>query len=179
MHCTVGDFVLDVVQNSVEAGSDLIEVEIDEAPDGTRAFIADDGCGMSPEEIARALDPLRNSGAKHPGRKVGLGLPFIKQAVELADGSFRLKSEKGKGTEVRFFFPASNIDSPPVGDLVSLFVALLGMAGPCEMKIRRTSARDGRSYEVKKSELVGAVGDLASASSLSLVRQFLASQEEG
>ena len=179
MHCTVGDFVHDVVQNSVEAGSNLIEVEIDEAQDGVHALIADDGCGMSPEERARALDPLRNSGAKHPGRKVGLGLPFIQQAVEQADGSFSLKSEKGKGTEVRFFFPASNIDSPPAGDLVSLFVATLSMAGACEMKLRRTRARDGLSYEVKKSELVEAVGDLASASSLSLVRQFLASQEEG
>jgi len=179
MHFTVGDFVLDVVQNSVEAGSRLIEVEIDEAREGVHALIADDGCGMNTEDIVRALDPLRNDGAKHPGRKVGLGLPFIKQAVEQADGSFSLRSEKGKGTEVRFFFPASNIDSPPVGDVVSLFVALLGMAGTCEMELRRTRARDGLSYEVKKSELVEAAGDLTSAASLSLVRQFLASQEEG
>ncbi|GAB6277497.1 MAG: hypothetical protein SAMD01599839_20370 [Rectinema sp.] len=62
---------------------------------------------------------------------------------------------------------------------MSLFVATLSMAGACEMKLRRTRARDGLSYAVKKSELVEAVGDLASASSLSLVRQFLASQEEG
>jgi len=41
------------------------------------------------------------------------------------------------------------------------------------------SIRDEFSYEVKKSELIEAVGELASASSLSLVRQFLASQEEG
>jgi len=179
MHFTIGDFVLDVVQNSVEAGSHIIEVEIDEAQDGVHARIADDGCGMGSEERERALDPLRNSGAKHPGRKVGLGLPFIRQAVEQAEGSFSLKSEKGKGTEVRFFFPASNIDRPPVGDVVSLFVALLSMAGTREMKLRRTRARDGLSYEVKKSELVEAAGDLSSASSLSLVRQFLASQEEG
>jgi len=71
-----------------------------------------------------------------------------------------------------------SIDSPPLGDIVSLFMSLLGMAGSSEMRIRRTRARDGLSYEVKKSELVEAVGDLASASSLSLVRQFLASQEE-
>jgi len=178
MHCTIGDFVLDVVENAVDAGSNLIEVDIDEAQDGVHVRISDDGCGMSSEERRRALDPLRNSGAKHPGRKVGLGLPFIQQAVEQAEGSFSLQSEKGRGTEVRFFFPASNIDSPPLGDVVSLFVALLGMAGSCELKLRRTRARDGLSYEVKKSELVEAIGDVSSASSLSLVRQFLASQEE-
>ncbi len=178
MHCTIGDFVLDVVENAVEAGATLIEAEIDEAQDGVHVRVADNGCGMSHEERRRALDPLGNSGAKHPGRKVGLGLPFIQQAVEQAAGSFSLQSEKGKGTEVRFSFPASSIDSPPLGDVVSLFVALLGMAGSCEVTLRRTRARDGLSYEVKKSELVEAVGDLASASSLSLVRQFLASQEE-
>jgi hypothetical protein len=53
------------------------------------------------------------------------------------------------------------------------------MAEKSELKIRRTRAWDGLSYEVKKSELAEAVGELASASSLSLVRQFLASQEEG
>lgn len=99
--------------------------------------------------------------------------------MEQAEGSFSLKLERGKGTEVPFFFPASNIDSPPVGDVVSLFVALFSMAGTREMKLRRMRARNGLSYEVKKSELVEAAGDLASASSLSLVRQFLASQEEG
>jgi len=178
MHGTIGDFILDLVENSVEAGSSFIEVEIGEAEDGVHVRVADDGCGMNSEERERALDSLKNSGAKHPGRKVGLGLPFIQQAVEQAGGSFSLQSEKGRGTKVCFFFPALSIDSPPLGDIVSLFMSLLGMAGSSEMRIRRTRARDGLSYEVKKSELVEAVGDLASASSLSLVRQFLASQEE-
>lgn len=179
MHFTVGDFVLDLVQNSVEAGASLVEIEIDEAENGVHVAISDNGCGMSHEEAAKAMDPLKNSGAKHPGRKVGLGLPFIQQAVEQADGSFSLKTEKGKGTVVRFFFPSVNIDSPPVGDIVSLFMAVLDGANTCEMRLRRKRARDGLSYEVTKSELVEAVGDLTDASSLSLVRQYLASQEEG
>ncbi|HCX96541.1 Histidine kinase [uncultured spirochete] len=179
MHYAIADFVLDLVQNSVEAGAQSIEVDIDEAPDGLRVRIADDGCGMDEHEKARALDPFRSGGAKHPGRKVGLGLPFVQQAVTLAGGWFSLKSEKGKGTEVQFFFPGKSVDSPPLGDPVALFTALLSMAEKSELKIRRTRARDGLSYEVKKSELAEAVGELASASSLSLVRQFLASQEEG
>lgn len=179
MHYTIGDFVLDLVQNSVQAGAESIEVDIDEAMDGVRVRIADNGCGMDEREKVKALDPFRSRGAKHPGRKVGLGLPFVQQAVELAGGWFSLKSEIGKGTEVQFFFPQANVDSPPLGDPVSLFTALLSMAEKSELKIRRTRSRDGLSYEVKKSELVEAAGDLETASSLSLVRQFLASQEEG
>lgn len=179
MHYSVSDFVLDLVQNSVEAGARTIRLEFDEREDGVHVKIADDGCGMDEAAKARALDPFRSGGAKHPGRKVGLGLPFLKQAVTLAGGSFDLVSEKGKGTTVSFFFPAANVDSPPAGDVVSLFMTVLGMAGQAEMILSRRRARDGLSYEVRKSELVEAVGDLSSASSLSLVRQFLASQEEG
>lgn len=179
MHYTISDFVLDLVQNSVEAGAGSIEVDIDEAMDGVRVRIADNGCGMDEHEKAMAFDPFCSKGAKHPGRKVGLGLPFIEQAVKLAGGWFSLKSEKGKGTEEQFFFPQANVDSPPLGNLVLLFTALLSMAEKSELKIRRTRSRDGLSYEVNKSELVEAAGDLGTASSLSLVRQFFASQEEG
>jgi len=179
MHFTVGDFVLDLAQNSVEAGARTIEVEVDEGADGVRVRVADDGRGMSPEARARALDPLANSGAKHPGRKVGLGLPFIRQAVELAGGSFSLESERGVGTEARFFFPSASVDSPPLGDVGQLFTALVSLAGAAEMKLRRSRSRDGLKYGITKSELVEAAGDLSSAASLALVRQFLASQEEG
>lgn len=179
MHYTVGDFVLDLAQNSAEAGARTIEVGIDEALDGVHVRVADDGRGMDSDECARAIDPLRNDGAKHPGRKVGLGLPFMRQAVELSGGSFSLESKKGVGTDVRFFFPSSSVDSPPLGEIGQLFTALLSLAGDSEMTLRRTRARDGLNYEIKKSELAEAAGDLRTASSLSLVRQFLASQEEG
>ncbi len=178
MHFAIGDFVLDLIQNSVEASSSLIEVEIDDATNGVHVRIADNGCGMSPDEINKAFDPLKNSAAKHPGRRAGFGLPFIKQAVEQADGSFRIRSEKGKGTEVCFSFPKSSIDSPPLGNVPELFLNALNMVGPRELILRRRRSSDGLSYEVKKSELVEAVGDLTSASSLLLVKQYLASQEE-
>lgn len=170
--------MLDLIQNSVEASSSLIEVEIDDATNGVHVHIADNGCGMSPDEINKAFDPLKNSAAKHPGRKAGCGLPFIKQAVEQADGSFRIRSEKGKGTEVCFSFPKSSIGSPPLGNVPELFLNGLNMVGPRELILRRRRSSDGLSYEVKKSELVEAVGDLTSASSLLLVKQYLASQEE-
>ncbi len=179
MHFTVGDFVLDLAQNSVEADARAIEVAIDEGADGLRVRVADDGRGMSASERDRALDPLANSGAKHPGRKVGFGLPFIQQAVELAGGTFSLESVLGRGTEVRFFFPSNSVDSPPLGDVGQLFSALISLAGNAEMRLRRTRSRDGLKYEITKSELEAAVGDLGSAASLALVRQFLASQEEG
>ncbi|MCX7776162.1 MAG: sensor histidine kinase [Rectinemataceae bacterium] len=179
MHASAVDFVLDLVQNSVEAGASLIDVEIDESTEGVTLQVSDNGCGMDAAQLARALDPFRSGGAKHPSRKVGLGLPFLKQAAELAGGEFRIESVPGRGTMVRAMFPASSVDSPPLGDVTTLFVTLLGMVGECELVLHRKRASDGLSYTVRKSELAEAAGDLATASGLSLVRQFLASQEEG
>jgi len=61
MHGTIGDFILDLVENSVEAGSSFIEVEIGEAEDGVHVRVADDGCGMNSEERERALDSLKTA----------------------------------------------------------------------------------------------------------------------
>lgn len=176
MHYTVGDYVLDIAQNSVEAGAGEILVELDESPSGTRVAVVDDGRGMSAEQKARALDPFYSDGTKHAGRRVGLGLPFLVQAVEQAGGSWSLESERGKGTRVIFDFPASSVDSPPMGDVSSLFLSLLCLPGGHEMRIRRRGPRGG--YELSRRELSEAVGGLELGSSLAALKEFLVSQEE-
>jgi hypothetical protein len=175
VHYGLGDYVLDIAQNAVEAGPGEVIVELDESADGFRVAVSDDGRGMTEEERARAMDPFYTDGIKHAKRKVGLGLPFLAQAVELAGGDWSIESEKGVGTKVDFGFPAASVDSPPVGDIPSLVLCLLCLPGDYEMIVRRSSPRG--SYELKRSELYEAVGGLERASSLALLKDFLISME--
>jgi hypothetical protein len=175
MHYGLGDYVLDIAQNAVEAGPAEVVVDLDESEEGVRVVVSDDGRGMSEGERARALDPFYSDGIKHAGRKVGLGLPFLVQAVEQAGGRWSLESERGVGTRVEFSFPAASVDSPPTGDFPSLFLCLLCLPGGHEMIVRRKGPRG--SYELRRSEISEALGGLERGSSLASLKDYLASQE--
>jgi len=175
VHYELGDYALDIAQNAVEAGSREVLVELDESAGGFRVTVSDDGRGMTADERTRALDPFYTDGTKHARRKVGLGLPFLVQAAELAGGDWSIESEKGAGTKVDFGFPAASVDSPPAGDIPSLVLCLLCLPGDHEMIVRRSSPRG--SYELRRSELSEAVGGLERASGLALLKDYLASME--
>ena len=60
--------VLDIVQNSIKAGAKLIAVSFVRSPDGILTFtVKDDGCGMSPEFLARVDRPLYHHAHHAPG----------------------------------------------------------------------------------------------------------------
>jgi hypothetical protein len=108
--------ILDILQNSVTAGSSLIEVSIDELPVSDKYVlrIVDDGKGMDAETIKQVTDPFFTT---RTTRKVGLGLPLLKQNVERTGGSFAIHSQLGKGTEVVAEFGFNHIDRLPTGDI--------------------------------------------------------------
>ncbi len=176
MHYAVCDFLLDLVQNSVEAGAGTITVRVDEDDAWLSAAVIDDGKGMDETELKRAKDPFYTDGKKHSGRKVGLGIPFLVQAVEQAGGDYELRSRKGSGTEFGFRFPSAGVDTPPLGDLPGFFLMALCFDGDYELVIRRRGP--GVRYELRRSELREAVGDLTDAGALVLAEAFLRSQEE-
>ena len=108
--------VLDIAENSVRAGASLVEIEIvvDTKKDRLAIRVKDDGCGMSEEQAKRVCDPFFTT---RTTRKVGLGVPFFKQAAESAGGSFLLTSREGEGTEIEAVFQLSHIDRMPLGDI--------------------------------------------------------------
>jgi hypothetical protein len=116
-------FVLDIVQNSIAAQADDIGVVIreDTSADTIALTVVDDGKGMDVTSVHRAVDPFYTT---RTTRKVGLGLPFLKMAAELADGSFRIESEPGVGTLVEAVFTRSHIDTPPLGDMAETIYAI-------------------------------------------------------
>ncbi|PKL08346.1 MAG: ATP-binding protein [Spirochaetae bacterium HGW-Spirochaetae-7] len=177
MHFAICDFLLDMIQNSVEAGASTIAVGVIEEGGVLDAYVEDDGKGMDELELERAKDPFYTDGKKHPGRRMGLGIPFLLQSLEIAGGSYELRSRKGEGTSLSFRFPADGIDTPPTGDLAGLFLSAMCFDGDYELKVlRRAPARDV-GYEIRRSEILDAVGDLSDAGALLAAREFLASQE--
>lgn len=108
--------VLDVSENSTRAGASLVTIEVsaDQASDRLTIVIDDDGCGMTAEQVERVTDPFFTT---RTTRKVGLGIPFFKQAAESTGGSFEIRSEPGKGTTVTAVFVLSHVDRMPLGDM--------------------------------------------------------------
>jgi signal transduction histidine kinase/ligand-binding sensor domain-containing protein len=70
--------------------------------------VKDDGCGMSPDTKARALDPFFTT--RPAGEGSGLGLSIVASIVRSHHGRIEIASEEGRGTEVVLRFP---VDAPP------------------------------------------------------------------
>jgi len=203
MHFTLTDLITDITQNGVESGADLVELEIRETSEHSsvehgskerssrelRFTVKDNGKGMSSEELKRAQDPFVTDGIKHPHRKVGLGLPFLIQTAEQSGGGWKMESAKRPpgekdgpyGTTVSAWFDLENVDTPPMGDIPGMFRTVMLFNGPAEIVIRRIKdvpPGERVEYELRKTELVDAVGDFEDTQSLILLNQYLHSMEE-
>ncbi|WP_320129577.1 sensor histidine kinase [uncultured Sphaerochaeta sp.] len=180
MHIFICDFLLDIVQNSFEAESTYVSLILEETEDRLRCLVQDNGKGMDEQLQKRVLDPFYTDGVKHQKRKVGLGLPFLIQAVEAAGGTFSLNSEVGKGTQVDFSFDLYNIDTPPLGDLPSTLRLLFSHPLAFGFCVKRSlTTRKGQGeYEISKSELVDVLGTLTQCGTMTLLLEFLTSQED-
>jgi len=108
--------ILDIVENSLRANATTIMIRLMEntANDTLVLEVIDDGEGMDEEGLRRSLDPFYSTKS---GKRVGLGLPFLAQSAEEAEGSLQVESAMGQGTRVTATFKRSHIDRKPLGNL--------------------------------------------------------------
>jgi PAS domain S-box-containing protein len=105
------------------ATANVTRIEADDAPERSETSgeyvmisVSDTGAGMPPEVLARAFDPFFTT--KPIGQGTGLGLSMIYGFVIQSGGHIRIKSDVGRGTIVRLFFPRSEA-APLRGDIAT------------------------------------------------------------
>ncbi len=149
--------ILDVSENSTRAGAKLVTilVKADTRQDTLTVSIADDGCGMTQEQVAQVTDPFFTT---RTTRKVGLGIPFFKYAAESTGGSFSIESKQGEGTVVTAVFGLSHIDRMPLGDISSTIHTLI-IYHP-DTEFRYTYQYDSASFTLDTREMKEILGDI-------------------
>ena len=116
--------VLDILQNTVEAGATRVTLTIHEdiTADRLTITVMDNGRGMDAATAARVTDPFYTT---RKTRHVGLGLPLYAMAAEQAGGGLRILSQPGLGTTVEATFQLSHPDRQPLGDMACTLLAFL------------------------------------------------------
>lgn len=106
---------LNLLGNAADAMTELGEVRISFCHDGHNVVteIADNGCGMSIEQLNRLFEPFYTT--KPPGSGTGLGLYLCKQIVEQQGGFIRCDSEPGRGTTFFVTLPVGGNVEPRKG----------------------------------------------------------------
>ncbi|MEG1824918.1 MAG: ATP-binding protein [Cloacibacillus sp.] len=146
--------VLDISENSTRAGATEIEVTIkeDEKEDLLLFSVKDNGKGMTPEFVAKVTDPFTTT---RTTRRVGMGLPFLRQSCELCGGGLKIESEVGVGTKTTATFMLSSVDRPPLGDVAASVMTLI-MGAPAVHWVYRHSI-NGMEYVMDTDEIVEAL----------------------
>jgi PAS domain S-box-containing protein len=95
---------------TVETGNATVDPDNPELPPGDYAVVAvsDTGHGMSPDILAKVVEPFFTT--KGVGKGSGLGLSMIYGFAKQSGGQLRIYSEVGHGTTVRLYLPKSDED---------------------------------------------------------------------
>ncbi|MEW6418857.1 MAG: ATP-binding protein [Nitrospirota bacterium] len=142
--------ILDIVENSIEAGANRIEIKIleDSKKDIFSLEIRDNGRGMSEEVLRSVTDPFYTT---RTTRRVGLGLPFLSQSAKEAEGDISIESKEGIGTVVYAYFKHSHIDRKPIGNIVDTLIVLI--AGNPEIDFFYEHRRNSNTYSIDTKEI--------------------------
>ncbi len=142
--------ILDVAENGVRAGADLIRITVEEDPEEDRLSIAveDNGRGMDAEFLSRALDPFVTT---RTTRKVGLGLSLLQQTAQEADGDLTISSAPGTGTTVRVTMSYGHLDRKPMGNIAETVTTLI--EGNPDVDFVYVHRKDGADFVLDTREL--------------------------
>jgi hypothetical protein len=150
--------LLDIAENSVAARATDITIRLVEDLCGDRLFlsVADNGRGMDAHTAESVLDPFVTS---RTTRKIGLGIPLLKEAAEACQGGLTLSSTLGQGTRLEAWFQYSHIDRMPLGDLAAtLFSLVIAFPDICWLFNCQV---DGRKYQFDSRPVVEALDGIS------------------
>lgn len=120
--------ILDSMQNSVRARATCIKLDITEdiSKNIFQIQIVDNGMGMNKVLKEHITDPFITTRTL---RKVGLGIPFLKQICDECEGNLQIESEELVGTKIIATMKHDHIDRLPLGEIWQTITTLI-MARP-------------------------------------------------
>jgi anti-sigma regulatory factor (Ser/Thr protein kinase) len=164
--------ILDIAENSVSAGANLIKITISEEKpkDLLTVEIEDNGKGIPKDIRLKVLDPFVTT---RTTRKIGLGLPLLAQAARDTGGDITVKSADTSGTIVTAAFRPSHIDMKPLGNISETLVVLIAANPQVDFLFTYTRNNDTFSLDTReiKKELEGM--PITSPPVLSFLRNYL------
>ncbi len=149
--------ILDIVQNSVKAEAKNITVDIteDTKTDTLTIEIADDGCGMTAEFLAKVRDPFTTT---RTTRKTGMGISLFEAAAVQTGGGLDITSKPGVGTTLKVWFSLSSIDRAPLGDMAGTMVTIISGAPDIDYIYRHTTGKGEFVFDTR--EIREVLGDV-------------------
>jgi len=115
---TLRQALTNLMGNAVKFTTDALRVTASTRSSGAlRIDVADNGDGMTDEEVERALQPYAQG--RHSSRKfggAGMGLPLAKGFIEANGAYFEIISRKTEGTSASIVFPPRLVESANKGE---------------------------------------------------------------
>lgn len=151
--------ILDIIENSIEAGATKIEIMIDENTKQNILLlrIKDNGKGMDKKTMTKVLDPFYTTKTT---KRIGLGLPMLAQATKEAEGSIEMKSKKGKGTAIIAKFSYNHIDRKPFGNMPETIINLIASKG-LQTDIIYKHRKNGNDFLFNSNDIKKRLQDVA------------------
>lgn len=153
--------ILDISKNSVKAGATLTEILIDENDSTLTLSIIDNGSGMKKEMVDTVTDPFTTTRTTRP---VGMGIPLLKLAAEMTEGSFHIESKHfseypdSHGTKVTAIFNKNHIDFTPLGDVPASITTLIQGSPDADFLFKHTLPNGEVSVDTR--DLRAQLGDV-------------------
>ncbi len=94
--------------DAIEGEGGIIEIKCGPVDGMAEISIADNGMGMSPENVEKSFQPYFTT--KEVGKGTGLGLYIARKIIEEHKGSISMTSSPGKGTTVTIKLPVHSAD---------------------------------------------------------------------
>lgn len=165
--------IIDIAQNSVSAAAANVRIRLrDSAADNIILIhIGDDGKGMDAATAENVQNPFFTTKS---GKKVGLGIPLLKESALFCDGGFQLSSSPGQGAIVSATFRRDHIDTPPVGNIAETIFTLI--AGTDQCNIEFTFETDKGAFSISTNEIreqIGADIPLSYPDVIAFLRQYI------
>lgn len=161
--------MMDIAQNSVRAKATRVKLSVNEDGQSITLEIQDNGTGMDAHTLEKVSDPFFTSRTR---RKVGLGIPLIKQNAEQTGGAITLKSAPGEGTLMQARFIKTHIDCLPRGDLAQT-ITLLMVGHP--LVNFEFQYNNKNNYQISSHDIKEAIGEenLHNPKAIRMIREII------